>query len=149
MYEMNVDNISEASAFSEGADLWIIKNDPSLIWWKKIDLHSKYLLSQSLAKQKKQTVSQLQNIITATNLKLSKNNQVQNHILLGSEDHFLNKWILLWNDLDESELIDLIERTTNQLRTPSLRFFSDSKVIPKIKSRLSASSVSISYIENV
>lgn len=146
---MSVDNISEASAFSWGASLWIIKNDPSLIWWKKIDLNSKYLLSQSLTKQKRQTITQLQNIITATNLKLSKNNQVQNHLLLGSEDHFLNRWILLWNDLDESELIDLIERAVTQLQAPSIRFFSDSKVIPKVKSRLSASSITISYIENV
>ena len=146
---MSADNISEASAFSGGASLWIIKNDPSLIWWKKIDLNSKYLLSQSLTKQKKQTIAQLQNIITATNLKLSKNNQVQNHLLLGSEDHFLNRWILLWNDLDESELIDLIERTVTQLQAPSIRFFSDSKVIPKVNSRLSASSITISYIENV
>lgn len=146
---MSADNISEASAFSEGASLWIIKNDPSLIWWKKIDLNSGYLLSQSLAKQKKQTVTQLQNIITATNLKLSKNNQAQNHLLLGSEDHFLNRWILLWNDLDESELIDLIERVVTQLQVQSIRFFSDSKIISKIKSRPSTSSISISYIENV
>lgn len=147
--EMNVDSISEGNAFSEGASLWIMKNDPSLVWWKKIDLNSKYLLSQSLLKQKTQTVSQLQNIITATNLKLTKNNYVQNHLLLGSEDHFLNRWVLLWNDLSDPELVDLIEEVTLKLKAPSIRFFSDSKIISKVKARLSASSVNISYIENI
>lgn len=146
---MSANNIFESNAFCEGAHLWIIKNDPSLFWWKKIDLNSKYLLSESLLKQKKQTTTELQNIIAATNIKFSKNIYPQNHLLLGSEDHFLNKWILLWNDLADIELIELVERVTLQLKTPSIRFFSDSQVLPELKSRLSASSVTISYIENI
>lgn len=146
---MNENNIFESNAFCEGADLWIIKNDPSLYWWKKLDFGSKFLLSENHLKQKKQTAPELEKIINATNLKLSENKTLQNHLLLGSEDHFLNRWILLWNDLDESELAELIEKSVIQLKTVSVRLFSDSHVIPALKSRLSASSITISYIENI
>ena len=146
---MSENNTTEATAFSDGASLWIIKNDPSLFWWKKLDVNSRYLLSQSLLNQKKQTLTQLQNIITATNLNLPKSNYDQNQLLLGSEDHFLNKWILLWNNLSESELVELVERVATQLKAQSIRFFLDAKAIPKINARLSASSINISYVENI
>lgn len=146
---MSANKIFESNAFREGANLWIIKNDPTLFWWKKIDLHAKYLLSESLLKKKRQTVLGLQNILDATNLKLSKLKYSQDHLLLGTEDHFLNKWVLLWDSLSETELIDLIENSSLQLRATSIRLFSDAKILPALKSRLSASSVSISYIENI
>ena len=145
---MSASNLSESNAFLNGSDLWIIRNDPYLVWWKKIDLSSKYLLSQNLLNQKKQIIPQLENIIAATNLKLSRNIYKQNHLLLGSEDHFLNKWVLLWSDLDASELIALIEEVAVNLQARSIRFFSDSKIIAELETRLSASSISISYIEN-
>lgn len=126
LYEMSANSIPESGAFSEGASLWIIRNNPSLIWWQKLDVNSHYLLSQSL----------------------TKGRTSQNYLLLGSEDHFLNKWILLWNDLDETSLAKLIERVATQLRTASIRVFSDINCLPEITSRLSASSISISYIEN-
>lgn len=146
---MSVSNIFESNAFCEGASLWIIKNDPTLFWWKKLDLHAKYLLSESLLKNKSPTVIGLQNILDATNLKLAKLKYSHDALLLGTEDHFLNKWVLLWDNLAEDELVDLIETTSLQLRAPSIRLFSDAKILPKLKSRLSTSSVTISYIENI
>ena len=146
---MSALNIFESNAFSEGASLWIIKNDPTLFWWKKIDLGSKYLLSESLLKTKRQTVLEIQNILDATNLKLAQLKYSQDHLLLGTEDHFLNKWVLLWNNLSQTQLIDLIETSSLQLRATSIRLFSDVKALPELKSRLSASSITISYIENI
>ena len=142
-------NIFESNAFCEGASLWIIKNDPSLFWWKKLDIHSKYLLSESLLKKRRQTGAELQTILDATNLKLSKLKYSPDALLVGTEDHFLNKWVLLWDNLAENELLGLIESVSLQLRTTSLRLFSDSKILPELKSRLSASSITISYIENI
>ncbi len=146
---MSGSNIFESNAFCEGASLWIIKNDPTLFWWKKMDLHAKYLLSESLLKNKSPTVIGLQNILDATNLKLSKLKYSHDALLLGTEDHFLNKWVLLWDNLADAELVDLIETTSLQLHAPSIRLFSDVKILPKLKSRLSTSSVTISYIENI
>lgn len=145
---MRAANLSEAGGFIDGADLWIIKNDPSLIWWKKIDLCSKYLLSQNLLKNKKQTAPQLENIIAMTNLKLSRNNCPTTYLLLGSEDHFLNKWILLWNELSPTEFVNLTEKIVTNLEVASIRFFSDSHLITELEARLSSSSINISYIEN-
>lgn len=146
---MSVSNIFESNAFCEGASLWIIKNDPTLFWWKKMDLHAKYLLSESLLKNKRPPPVELQNILHATNLKLSKLKYSHDALLLGTEDHFLNKWILLWDNLADDVLVDFIETASLQLRAPSIRLFSDIKILPQLKSRLSASSVTISYIENI
>lgn len=146
---MGVSNIFESNAFCEGASLWIIKNDPTLFWWKKMDLHAKYLLSESLLKNNRPPVAELQNILDATNLKLSKLKYSRDALLLGTEDHFLNKWVLLWDNLADDQLINLIETTSVQLRAPSIRLFSDAKILPQLKSRLSTSSVTISYIENI
>ncbi|MBY0555294.1 hypothetical protein K2P97_12250 [bacterium] len=145
---MSASSISENDAFNEGAKLWIIKNDPNLNWWKKLDIHSKYLLSENYLKKERSTVFELQTIINATNLKISKSSLAQNHLLLGTEDHFLNKWILLWSDLNETELADLICETTSQLKTDTIRLFSNSEILKKLQTRPTASSLNISYIEN-
>lgn len=145
---MNVSSIIDRDAFREGAKLWIIKNDPNLYWWKKLDIHSKYLLAENFLKKEKSTVFELQTIINATNLKISKSSIAQNHLLLGTEDHFLNKWILLWNDLNETELADLICDTTTQLKVDTIRLFSNPEIIKKLQARPTASSLNITYIEN-
>ena len=134
---MRANSLAEGNAFSEGSSLWVIKNNPSLIWWKKIDLGSKYLLSQNLLKLEKGNPSHF------------NNDTHRNHFLLGSEDHFFNKWILLWNTTDEMELVDNILKTCVTLHSTSIRFFSDSNIIKEIEARPSASLLNISYIENI
>ena len=145
---MSALSLSEADAFSEGAKLWIIKNDPKLGWWKKLDLHSKYLLSENFLKKEKSTVLELKTIINATNLKMSPSTMTQNHLLVGTEDHFLNKWILIWDKLSPNELIQLISKTSVQLKTDSIRLFSNSEIIAGLQARPTTSSLNITYIEN-
>ena len=145
---MSALSLSEADAFSEGAKLWIIKNDPKLGWWKKLDLHSKYLLSENFLKKEKSTVLELKTIINATNLKMSPSSMTQNHLLVGTEDHFLNKWILIWDKLSPNELIELVSKTSVQLKTDSIRLFSNSEIIAGLQARPTTSSLNITYIEN-
>ncbi|MEQ1722568.1 MAG: hypothetical protein ABL930_05290 [Pseudobdellovibrio sp.] len=145
---MSALSLSESDAFSEGAKLWIIKNDPKLGWWKRLDVHSKYLLSENYFKKEKSTASELQTIINATNLKMSPSSITQDNLLVGSEDHFLNKWILLWDELSEVELIDLISKTSAQLKTDSIRLFSNSEILAGLQTRPTTSSLNITYIEN-
>jgi hypothetical protein len=145
---MSALSLSETDAFSEGAKLWIIKNDPNLGWWKKLDLHSKYLLSENFLKKEKSTALELQTIISATNLKMSPSSMTQNHLLVGTEDHFLNKWILIWDKLSPNELIELVSKTSVQLKTDSIRLFSNSEIIAGLQARPTTSSLNITYIEN-
>lgn len=146
---MNAHNLSESNAFSEGSQLWIIKNDPSLIWWKKIDLSSRYLLSQNELWVKKNRPERIEEILTATKIDVPVKKYSSNYLLLGTEDHFLNNWILLWNDLSSSEAVHLFEKIALNLKATSVRFFSDSSLIQQFETRPSASSMSISYIENI
>jgi hypothetical protein len=145
---MSALSLSEADAFTDGAQLWVIKNDPALFWWKKLDVHSKYLLSENFFKIAKSTASELQTIINATNLKMPLSSNSFDHLLVGSEDHFLNKWILLWNELSENELIELISKTSTQLKSNSIRLFSNSEIVAALQTRPTTSSLNISYIEN-
>lgn len=145
---MSALKLPESQAFYAGAQLWVIKNDPTLFWWKKLDQHSQYLLSQNLLKPKKETPVQIQNILNATDLDLFKNDYTRNSLLLGTEDHFHNKWLLLWENFSDAQLLRLIEMISTQLRAESVRLFSHTQVIDALMARPTASSISISYIEN-
>lgn len=145
---MSAAKLDATQAFQSGAHLWIIQNNPELYWWKKLDLHSRYLLSQNILKPKKETPVQLQNILNATDMDVWKNEYTKNSLLLGTEDHFQNKWLLLWDSFTDAQLVTLVEMIHTQLRAESIRFFSHSHVAETISTRPMASSISISYIEN-
>jgi hypothetical protein len=132
-----------------GAELWVIRNDPKLPWWSKLDFHSAYLLSENYFRPKKQIPPQLLNIIEATRFDTFSQPSLQNYVLLGTEDHFFNKWILVWSQLKEAELADSIAELSGKLKFSSVRFFSDSEMLTSaLLTRPSASSLNISFIEN-
>lgn len=146
---MSVAKISEQEALSAGADLWVIRNDPSLTWWPKLDFLSSYLLSENYFRPKKQVPAQLLNILEATRFDTFSQSSLQNYVLLGTEDHFFNKWLLVWNQLKEEELADSIADLSAKLKFSSVRFFSDSKSLTTaLSARPSTSSLNISFIEN-
>jgi hypothetical protein len=146
---MNVLKITEQDAFNEGADLWIISNDPKLPWWEKLDFHSRQLLTKTYLHEKTNPPSELIDIVKATSLNQPEKIKLKNYVLLGTADHFLNKWILVYTQMPAAELADTLDDLTKKLNFTSLRFFSDSqKCIDAIKARPTASSLSISYIEN-
>lgn len=145
---MNVSKLAESQALDAGADLWVIKNDPGLYWWGKLDFNSRFLLSQVQLQPEKSTPQALQKIIQATSFNTQSNIHIQNHVLLGSENHFLNKWILTWSGSEE-ELVDVICETVGNLQVSSLRLFSHAKAIAqKLEARPTARSLTITYIEN-
>ena len=146
---MNVSKISEVKALSEGAELWVIRNDPGLLWWSKLDFNSHFLLSQVFFKAKSETPEGLQSIIQATSMAPIDKVCLQNHVLLGTQDHFLNKWILLWNG-SEAALVSAICDSAEHLKYSSVRLFSHSREILKgLEARPTASSLTITYIENI
>ena len=146
---MNVSKIPASQALNAGADLWVIKNDPSLQWWAKLDFLSHFLLSQVSLKPEKSTPAALQNILQATSFSTRSTVHIQNHVLLGSEDHFLNKWVIAWSGSEE-ELTDVICDAVIHLKVGSVRIFSHAgAVIEKLEARPTARSLTITYIENV
>ena len=145
---MNASKIPASQALNAGADLWVIKNDPGLQWWAKLDFHSHFLLSQVNLKPEISTPLALQNILKATSFSTQSSVHIQNHVLLGSEDHFLNKWILTWSGSEE-ELADVICDAVTHLKVSSVRIFSHSRsVVEKLEARPTARSLTIGYIEN-
>jgi len=146
---MSAVKVSEQEALSAGAELWVIRNDPALAWWSKLDFLSAYLLSENFFRPKKQVPAQLLNILEATRFDTFSQPSLQNYVLLGTEDHFFNKWLLVWNQLKEKELADSIVDLSGKLKFSSVRIFSDSKSLSEaLATRPSASSLNISFIEN-
>lgn len=146
---MNVLKLSEQEAFSEGADLWVISNDPQLAWWEKLDFHSRQLLTKNYLHEKATPPTELIDIVKATSLNQLEKLNLKNYVLLGTTDHFLNKWVLVYTQMPAAELADTLSDLSKKLNFSSLRFFSDSqKCIEALKARPTASSLSISYIEN-
>ena len=140
--------LSEAEALSSGAELWVINNDPSLNWWSQLDFLSGYLFSQNYFRTVKETPSELINIIEATNLDTPSNQNTHNYVLLGTEDHFFNKWTLVWNNLSETQLATIISDMSSQMNFSNVRLFShQSQLLKALKARQTASSLNISYIE--
>jgi hypothetical protein len=144
----SVSNTEIQEALSAGAELWVIQNKPESSWWQELDYRSRYLLSQSYFHSKKQISKELLEILKATNLQEIKKNEPKNFILIGSSDHFLNKWILVWNDMSPTEVCTIVESLAQDLNFSSARFFSDSDQIKQVfQARPTASSLTISYIE--
>ena len=141
--------LSETEAFLGGADLWVVKNDPSLRWWSKLDLASAYLLSENFFRAEKEIPSQLIDILEAISLNPTPQSHLKNFVLLGTEDHFLNKWLLVWNNLSDSQLNDSILELSEKMHFNSVRFFSHAdSLMQNLATRPSASSLNISFIEN-
>ena len=146
---MNVLKLTEQEAFNEGADLWVISNDPQLLWWEKLDFQSRHLLTKNYLHEKTIPPAELIDIVKATSLNQLEKLNLKNYVLLGTEDHFLNKWVLVYAKMPPTELAETIEDLSRKLNFTAVRFFSDSqKSIQALKARPTASSLSISYIEN-
>ena len=121
----NIEILSLERSLSEGADLWIIKNDPSIKIWQELDFYSKKLLSDNYIKD-----------------------QTKKTVLLGTADHFLNRWVLLWKDLNEEELTNIVVKTCESLKTNRIRIFTESFLAEKLITRQTTSPLKISVLKN-
>lgn len=145
---MNVVEIAEDDAFNPGSDLWVVKNDPQNKWWQELDFKSGFLLSNCLYHSKKAPAPQLLEILEMTEMKSLKYVVDEDFLLIGTSDHFLNKWILIWNK-NATEVSAKLEKITPGLKTESIRFFSDSEAIMKsVKARPKTSLTDITFIKN-
>ena len=145
---MNVAEIPADQAFSGGADLWILKNDSQNNWWQEIDFRSGFLLTQCLHYHKKPMATKVNEILELTEFPRSEIIADTNCLLIGSSDHFLNKWILIW-DPPTPQVNETLERISKTLKFNSVRFFSESDIIIKnLKASRKASLTDITFIKN-
>lgn len=146
---MSVAKIPQNLAMSEGSKLWIIENDVNNFWWKKLDVRSGFLLSRNFLTEKTSFSDELKNILTETNLNFTQKKYPDDYCLMGTENHFLNKWLLLWNKQADSKTLHMIEKICTDLNINSVRFFSAPELATQLNARPSASSLNISCLENI
>ena len=145
---MNVSNISAEEAFNSGSELWIIENDFKNYWWNEVDFRSGFLLSSCLYHHKKPVSSQMSQLLSETEMKSYSFNEDANTLLLGSSQHFLNKWILLWQNSPES-VAQKVQQMIPSLKVKNIRVFSQDKSLKQLlETRLTASFDQISYVED-
>ena len=147
---MNVDKISAENAFDAGADLWIITPEQNK-WWQEIDYRSGFLLATCLQHQKSEPSSKIEEILKETQLGtlLGKANSPtqKKSLLLATENHFMNKWVLVILDDSPSSLGE-VALACESLKVHSVRFFSTPEsVVQSFSARLSTSLNRISFVE--
>lgn len=134
-------------ALASGSDLWVLENNSENNWWNLIDFKSGFLLSSTLLFQKSPASLKIQEITSLIEMPMNKYISGSSSILLGTADHFPNKWIFLIPHFENSSIIDL-EQIATKLKSKGVRVFTNNNEIVKtIHSRLSASLGNITFIE--
>lgn len=143
---MSADKLSAESAFSEGSELWILPMTQNN-WWQRLDFQSGFLLSECLLHQKKEASLNLAAVLKETEIKKMNFLSSKKSLLVGTENHFFNKWVLLVPEENESAFTEIAE-VCDSLKIHSLRFFSASEsLIQKVLARPSTSLNRISFVE--
>lgn len=143
---MNVDKISKEQAFEAGSELWIVPDQQNEIW-QDLDYRSGFLLSTCKAHQKAKVPFKIDEIVQETLMDKKDFSTSAKSLLIGTADHFFNKWILIVPE-NTSDALTEIADTCATLKVSSVRFFSTSEVAVKsVATRLSASLSRISFVE--
>ncbi len=147
--KLNTLSLKPEQALDVGSDLWVIENNVNSIWWQKLDFYTQFLLTKTQLHKKTECAPELLRIIEATNLPVKQQNYSDQFILIGTENHFLNKWVLLYQNVEPASLVHEIIKLSDSLKFSSLRIFTDIQVlIDNLATRPTASSLNISFIEN-
>ncbi len=143
---MNVDKISTDQAFTAGSELWIVPDQQNQMW-QEIDFRSGFLLSTCKAHQKTKAPLKIDEIRQATLIEKTDFSTPAKSLLIGTEDHFFNKWILLVPENSAEALPEIVD-ACKSLRVSSVRFFSTlPEVALPLEASLSASLQRISFVE--
>ena len=143
---MNADKLYAEAAFDAGADLWVLSETQNG-WWQNIDFRTGFLLSHCVLFQKKVPSSKLDAILSETQIKRINFSTDAKSLLLGTENHFFNKWILIVPDKMELAVTE-INAACDLLKVHSIRLFSPSEdLLKKLSARLSTSLNRMSFVE--
>lgn len=143
---MNADKIPLAQAFETGSELWIVPDLQNQIW-QDLDFRSGFLLSTCKAYQKTKASFKIDEIVQETLIEKKDFNSASESLLIGTEDHFFNRWILVVPQNNEKAAAEIAE-VCDHLKVSSIRFFSAPKdLIKSVTARLSTSLNRISFVE--
>ena len=146
LLEMTADKILPEAAFEAGAELWVITSEQNK-WWQQIDFRTGFLLSQCLLFQKTEASTNIDTILKETQISNSTFFTAKKSILVGTESHFFNKWLLITPKDEKLALKEIVE-VCDSLKVHSLRFFNSSQqLIAAVTARPSASLNRISFVE--
>lgn len=141
--------LTKNEAFTAGSDLWVIENNPQLDLWHALDFASCSLLTENNLHTKAERSEALTQILEATRLETKSNTKPDSFILLGTSNHFKNKWTLLYSKTKLQDVAAELEKLESSLHFSSLRLFSDAEPLLKLlKTRPTASRLTISFIAN-
>ena len=142
-------SVAAINALTAGSDLWVIDNNPNLSLWHTIDFATCSLLTENNLHKKTETLAELTQILEATRLETKLKYNPSAFVLLGTSNHFRNKWILVYSQTQPEQVAIEIEKLADTLNFSSLRLFSDSQpILQQLKARPTASRLTISFIEN-
>ncbi|MBC7466116.1 MAG: hypothetical protein H7256_08990 [Bdellovibrio sp.] len=142
----SITQLTDDDAFCAGADLWVVQSNQNK-WWQQIDFKSGFLLSSSLLFQKNNDSSKVHGIVQKTETVPFDFTTPTKHLLLGTTNHFFNKWVLVL-DSDIDSALPEIEKISQQLKANGIRFFNISRNdVIETTTRLTASLPEISFVE--
>lgn len=130
-----------SEAFSAGCDLWIVVNNQDSIWWQKINFNAGFLLSSIKESQKNSFTqpvpNETLNILTKTNFPTHDYKSSSNIVFIGTENHFLNRWICLIENATDLESKDFLSNLKN-LQVQRIRCFFEASASPSLKASFAA-----------
>jgi len=115
--------------------VWVLVDDPNSFWWKEIDFHSGFLLSEIHNHKKTLRPTELQKVIEITKWPAKDHSVKTSWTLVSCKNHFAADWIFLIHDLwsfKQADLLKFIE--DNNIK--SLRCFAPFEPETSLKSRL-------------
>lgn len=143
---MTADKVLPEAAFDAGAELWVITSEQTK-WWQQIDFRTGFLLSKCLLFQKTEASTKINTILKETQLPNKTFLTARKSILIGTQSHFFNKWVLVTPN-DEKLALTEISEVCESLKVHSVRFFcSSQQLIAGLIARPSASLNRISFVD--
>jgi len=115
--------------------VWVLIDNPENYWWKKIDFHSGFLLSEIKNHKKQSRPTELQQIIDLTKWPAKEFQSDYSSTIIFCKNHFHADWIYLIHDaktFKQSKLIEFL----NDTNLKSIRCFAPFEPEPSLKSRL-------------
>jgi len=125
-------------AFKSGCDLWVVINNPESYWWKEIDFKSAFLFS-SLKKHSEGSFTQassaqVEAVLKETEFPKFNFKSGSKLTFVGTQNHFLNRWICLIENPSDIDSEDFI-KSTQGLGFQNIRFFFEIKLSARFKAR--------------
>lgn len=117
-------SLSQASALNPGSDLWVVADFDSSKWTAKLDWYLNFQILKASRRKAPELSPFLKEVMDQTGLQISQEARPQGPLLIHSEFHLPNRWVLVapFNS-DLKDWIKTVASVWTQLQQPSIRIF--------------------------